>query len=131
MIERFNPRAHAGRDRYVWRGILSARVSIHAPTRGATGLISQIYHGIIVSIHAPTRGATLFLPPLPYVIGRFNPRAHAGRDTMDSRAYLTGAVSIHAPTRGATEWDSFRATIPAVSIHAPTRGATKRQNLNN
>ena len=56
------------------------KVSIHAPTRGAT--FDAVYSCFFryVSIHAPTRGATmpLYIPSLPF------------------------EVSIHAPTRGAT-----------------------------
>ncbi len=78
----FNPRAHAGRDRRAgawWIG--QRRVSIHAPTRGATpiAVFSGFDHSS-VSIHAPTRGATL---KASCVLTRrlgFNPRAHAGRD---------------------------------------------------
>ncbi len=56
------------------------RVSIHAPTRGAT-FSNHVANGAIeVSIHAPTRGAT-----------------------ADATAFGgAGSVSIHAPTRGAT-----------------------------
>ena len=99
-------------------------VSIHAPVRGATRLISQ--HGLTawfqstlpcgerpasmrvllyirsVSIHAPVRGAT-------YIIMVF---AQLER------------VSIHAPVRGATVKFYHRKEINAVSIHAPVRGAT-------
>ena len=55
-------------------------VSIHAPTRGATGHDALYVWCRLVSIHAPTRGATghnnIFQP--------------------------VKKVSIHAPTRGAT-----------------------------
>ena len=56
-------------------------ISIHAPTRGATGyrLLTYTFHHI--SIHAPTRGATSF-PFCQSAIAK---------------------ISIHAPTRGATE----------------------------
>jgi len=78
-------------------------VSIHAPTRGATGgylinYCSRQFQStrprgarlaakearkklILVSIHAPTRGATPFHAGL-YADGSFNPRAHAGRDSQ-------------------------------------------------
>ena len=55
-------------------------VSIHAPTRGATGDVGADVGCFNVSIHAPTRGATNLL------------RSEA----------LALKVSIHAPTRGAT-----------------------------
>ena len=78
----------------------------------------------------------------------FNPRAHAGRDSMSdmveqgesvfqstrprgARLYIIDKylhhedVSIHAPTRGATREVAGQDTKILVSIHAPTRGATK------
>ena len=58
----------------------TSRVSIHAPTRGATSSSMRICFFSSVSIHAPTRGATTTVMP--------------GTHTYD--------VSIHAPTRGAT-----------------------------
>ena len=121
-------------------------VSIHAPTRGATGAACPIWKKSKVSIHAPTRGATSASP------GRgscccFNPRSHAGSD-LEALSVQAGVgqfqstlprgerheqlliepsrflVSIHAPTRGATlcRWPLLLRYI--VSIHAPTRGAT-------
>ena len=54
-----------------------------------------------VSIHAPTRGATAAVS-LAFVLGGFNPRAHAGRDKQVELHILRLQVSIHAPTRGAT-----------------------------
>ena len=58
----------------------SSRVSIHAPTRGATGGCAGGIGRGTVSIHAPTRGAT--------------DDAVSGDDVA--------VVSIHTPTRGAT-----------------------------
>ena len=98
----FNPRAHAGRDRTIISDFESGKVSIHAPTRGATQQKSLQDYIAEVSIHAPTRGATV-QPPIISApvqvsihaptrgatprVGRsttppccFNPRAHAGRD---------------------------------------------------
>ena len=69
----FNPRARVGRD-------FQARMSVTA----------------IVSIHAPTRGATRIVAKRRC----FNPRARMGRDRWPDRA-LPG-VSIHAPAWGAT-----------------------------
>ena len=93
---------HGVRHRRGTRRGLGTRVSIHAPTRGATTLAVQQLHVGVVSIHAPTRGATC-----PSEIAR-----------------LLTQVSIHAPTRGATDgrWSIDRRG--KVSIHAPTRGAT-------
>ena len=55
-------------------------ISIHAPTRGATGLVNKVERMKRISIHAPTRGATLLRYDLRYLL----------------------LISIHAPTRGAT-----------------------------
>ena len=78
----FNPRTHTGCDDGWFATDTGGRVSIHAPTRGATAMGCKNPSGISVSIHAPTRGATS---------GGVQP------------LYLF-RVSIHAPTRGATSW---------------------------
>ena len=83
---------------------LERKVSIHAPTRGATLLAVLGVFFIFVSIHAPTRGATqyylyiqsayLFQSTLPRGerpeagqvqtwIRCFNPRSHEGSDTRN------------------------------------------------
>ena len=80
-----------------------ARVSIHAPARGATNARTQPSSLAKVSIHAPARGAT---------------------EVIGGSANAT-AVSIHAPARGATCQDGLGATETDVSIHAPARGATQ------
>ena len=125
---RFNPRTHTGCDYEIRYGLLRLlRVSIHAPTRGATVQIcerSDEY--FLVSIHAPTRGATsstsrcrivqqLFQSTHPHGVRPiiivniaffgyrcFNPRTHTGCDSSKSWKYPGARVSIHAPTRGAT-----------------------------
>ena len=105
------------------------KVSIHAPTRGATESFNitmtksrfqsthplgvrptEVYCIVVetkVSIHAPTRGATSFF------------RRHVFR----------WVVSIHAPTRGATKEEVKDFDPISVSIHAPTRGATGKAAL--
>ena len=79
------------------------RISIHAPTRGATLAILSLDNGSQISIHAPTRGATLHTSEAP---------AHK-------------AISIHAPTRGATKinlgethaGNTFQSTLPRGERH--------------
>ena len=100
-------------------------ISIHAPTRGATGYAPEEIKQIIfqstlpqgerlidpartpraykISIHAPTRGATIY----------------------NRRSRLETVISIHAPTRGATISNRAYVSRNSISIHAPTRGATK------
>ena len=56
------------------------KISIHAPTRGATPENGSYVLVSFISIHAPTRGATT--------------------ESIHTTTYT--AISIHAPTRGAT-----------------------------
>ena len=57
------------------------RVSIHAPTRGATPRsVVNRHSAAVVSIHAPTRGATFRPRGTRGVSQRFNSRTHAGCD---------------------------------------------------
>ena len=60
--------------------ITECKISIHAPTRGATTKDTDKALRHTISIHAPTRGAT------------YKRKKHLDK----------GKISIHAPTRGAT-----------------------------
>ena len=104
--------------------LVQNKISIHAPTRGATTL--NLYSGIFtpISIHAPTRGATrcsflqrphgLFQSTLPreerrktvhglnFIVSDFNPRSHERSDEKRTLWRSVIKISIHAPTRGAT-----------------------------
>ena len=122
-----------------------------------------------VSIHAPTKGATGCPRNDAGKVTGFNPRSHEGSDGCRPLPERNDRVSIHAPTKGATEMskfinadpDLFQSTLPRrerqvigfisgatdicfnprshegsdetsrihgrrlrVSIHAPTKGAT-------
>ena len=55
-------------------------ISIHAPTKGATNVLSCFFFSIFISIHAPTKGAT----------------------KIDDKLQSAIDISIHAPTKGAT-----------------------------
>ena len=78
-----------------------------------------------VSIHAPTRGAT---PRLSLILSTrcFNPRAHAGRDVLAMAFRRLGLFQSTRP-RGARLPKPINGTALTVSIHAPTRGATCQQ----
>ena len=111
------------------KAVSICKVSIHAPTQGATGveigyfpeIVFQSTHPrrvrlqagllkervIFVSIHAPTQGATY---------------------DWESR-YPKFYVSIHAPTQGATGGTINIIAHKGVSIHAPTQGATSRSTM--
>ena len=79
-LDCFNPRTHTGCDNAWSKALPLRRVSIHAPTRGAT-LIDCVYGKYTwVSIHAPTRGATLRAPRISIRGRGFNPRTHTGCD---------------------------------------------------
>ena len=77
-------------------------VSIHAPTRGATGHDALYVWCRLVSIHAPTRGATSMMNWTRRLImfQSTHPRG-VRREWLDVFGILY--VSIHAPTRGATK----------------------------
>ena len=122
------------------------RVSIHAPTKGATVFSRSRSCKNPVSIHAPTKGATstgwiavgnnLFQSTHPRRVRLACIRCRQG----------SNGVSIHAPTKGATQpplamrsctncfnprtHEGCDKGVPGecefcgVSIHAPTKGAT-------
>ena len=98
----FNPRAHEGRDSGQGHDTRLHSISIHAPTRGATGA-----------------GRVQTCSRLD-----FNPRAHEGRDAICAYLGVQPGISIHAPTRGATSSSRKSKVQQKISIHAPTRGAT-------
>ena len=54
----FNPRSHERSDNTAPIRLYIVRISIHAPTRGATPGRKGIGLMDMISIHAPTRGAT-------------------------------------------------------------------------
>ena len=58
MILNFNPRSHERSDHFPINADRGYNISIHAPTRGATGSIHKKNQLKAISIHAPTRGAT-------------------------------------------------------------------------
>ena len=78
----FNPRTHAGVRRLLGgRQVRVHRVSIHAPTQGATSSTCGSHRSE----------------------SSFNPRTHAGCDSAVRPVFRVGdVVSIHAPTQGAT-----------------------------
>ncbi len=94
-------------------------ISIHAPTRGATGITPDKGLAMPISIHAPTRGATpveaAFTPA-----EIFQSTLPRGERQSGSKNYLqNNRISIHAPTRGATYPLPVHRTYRQISIHAP------------
>ncbi len=95
----FNPRSHERSDKSpVGAMFVGNNISIHAPTRGATGTPVTGVKGAKISIHAPTRGAT-----------------HS-----NTASHTEDVISIHAPTRGATailhKKFVYFYTIPTINI---------------
>ena len=97
----FNPRTREGCDLANNIVKLVMQVSIHAPAKGATGLLTCVDGVALVSIHAPAKGAT----KVKLVLGtkkRFNPRTREGCDAYLCLPCRVHKVSIHAPAKGAT-----------------------------
>ena len=127
---------------------LAIEISIHAPARGATCILSVCNNIGDISIHAPARGATLLPPSLHLLQRYFNPRSREGSDwwmplpeppeelfqsTLPRGERQNAAVKI-------ARYVKFQSTLPRgerpgccgcwgggriISIHAPARGATR------
>ena len=100
----FNPRSHAGSD---GNGDFSVprmlKVSIHAPTRGATQNKYDALHADNGFQSTLPRGERLISSRCPIVIRAFQstlPRGERPQRLKPKAVKLV--VSIHAPTRGAT-----------------------------
>ena len=143
----FNPRSHEGSDDNRTGDIKCLKISILAPTRGATRFICEQYAGLSISIHAPTRGATVFkiIKSVGYTI--FQSTLPRGERPQPVKIYrLTGKFQSTLP-RGERHFvlGLFRVLVnfnprshegsdtltnsgedasTNISIHAPTRGAT-------
>ena len=120
----FNPRSDERSDISKFVNVEVSRISIHAPTNGATYLYRYLYILVTfqstlrrterpvssavssavssISIHAPTNGAT----------------------SCVYRTLIAYLISIHAPTNGATYQNITVDVSLLISIHAPTNGAT-------
>ena len=120
----FNSRAHGGRDPLVMARVAKCRVSIHAPTGGATLQGFELQAAKKFQFTRPRGGATRHLLQNVRAL-RFNSRAHGGRDGVRQCHSRRGRVSIHAPTGGATISCVRPYQRKRVSIHAPTGGATE------
>ena len=78
-------------------------VSIHAPMKGATSVVTKTQWETLVSIHAPMKGATIWYRIKQLQQHSFNPRSHEGSDGSPGTFQPGGdSVSIHAPMKGAT-----------------------------
>ena len=124
ILNNFNPRSHKGSDYHSHGGNWDDwKISIHAPTRGATVegrrkktvviFQSTLPQGERPTLFIQSTSAQKFQSTLPQ--GErpagfrillpsvdFNPRSHKGSDGFSMAASARFAISIHAPTRGAT-----------------------------
>ena len=99
----FNPRTHTGYDVPGGSHRHFPRVSIHAPTRGTTYIIIDLY---------------VFL-------GGFNPRTHTGYDQRLEHIVDKEFEFQSTHPHGVRPWKGDEGKIThEVSIHAPTRGTT-------
>ena len=121
----FNPRTHTGCDSAFCTRGYEDRVFQSTHPHGVRRTFAFARQSTQkVSIHAPTRGATRCSHQVKTSITSFNPRTHTGCDMMLVATATRIYVSIHAPTRGATFHNRHNQQGLRVSIHAPTRGAT-------
>ena len=101
-VQGFNPRSHEGSDGVLPDNRKDCRVSIHAPTKGATAdsilsIASTEFQSTLPRRERRTSSQTSAAP------SGFNPRSHEGSDLYRiDLAFLIARVSIHAPTKGAT-----------------------------
>ena len=118
-----------------------AEISIHAPTRGATGRVfvaTGFYHSFQSTLPRGERQILVlalmvthaFQSTLPRgerpawgehfsIVKYFNPRSHEGSDIPLAKITVVCGISIHAPTRGATNTSAsmsfgliFQSTLP-------------------
>ena len=100
-------------------GFMDFLLSIHAPTRGATGapcadrLVQKTFQS---TLPHGERQISSFGFDLELT---FNPRSHTGSDEIERIKSLWATLSIHAPTRGATAVNivyrtlcAFQSTLP-------------------
>ena len=99
----FNPRSHERSDKNFMLLYWLVKISIHAPTRGAT---IQDLVIILIPLHFNPRSHERSDPcGWCYRLRQiyFNPRSHERSDGDVNKIDCGGSViSIHAPTRGAT-----------------------------
>ena len=146
----FNPRTHVGCD-YPRLGVVrNHRISIHAPTWGATlSDLQRMKEAEFQSTHprgvrpywvGQCAGGGYFNPRthvgcdvrdllFPYFSMDFNPRTHVGCDRRSTRAATEGR-NFNPRTHGGCDVVYVEAARgDGISIHAPTWGATRKPTL--
>ena len=92
------------------------RISIHAPTKGATNNQHKRQHSGSISIHAPTKGATIIEGLREGGFIDFNPRSHEGSDYY--------GYDYPGNSRG------FQSTLPRRERLRRNRQEPQRENFN-
>ena len=121
----FNPRSHERSDLCAGLSLyLCTRISIHAPTRGATKSVDSGDMMSEISIHAPTRGATFVAHIRIRILMYFNPRSHERSDNNKYNNLTNSRLFQSTLPREERQCVHYFLTPLSISIHAPTRGAT-------
>ena len=151
MSAYFNPRSHERSDAYKTDEQRYSEISIHAPTRGATGTLTfkqplAVFQSTLPREERPQETR------MSDIHSNFNPRSHERSDSNIKTPRRQKRISIHAPTRGATttsQTSCIKALdfnprshersdvalyvscilVAVISIHAPTRGATGKRYI--
>ena len=77
-------------------------ISIHAPLRGATKILSLSSPSNQISIHAPLRGATSPVVDTTAAVTFQSTLPCGERPVLSRKSDIIFRISIHAPLRGAT-----------------------------
>ena len=142
----FNPHSHEGSDDLKSDTHQTTAISIHTPTRGATGILKKTVYTEQFQSTLPRgerrtqmrilKEIDKFQSTLPrgerrwkslYILlsSDFNPTLPRGeRPDEQYLIWCDTNISIHTPTRGATFHMSLPCSAHSISIHTPTRGAT-------
>ena len=145
----FNPRTHVGCDGLRHNGLQPARISIHAPTWGATHCLDPVLalgpnfnprtHVGCDSTAASGQGTRTDFNPRTHVgcdrsprsstptSGHFNPRTHVGCDTPFPAHLRRSCLFQSTHPRGVRRRLINTFLFYYISIHAPTWGATGRR----
>ena len=120
----FNPRSREGSDNNHLHKPLPQRISIHAPAKGATAIMSTSAATIDNFNPRSREGSDYVLRMHASRLWNFNPRSREGSDAKQCANTESQSISIHAPAKGATPMQQRLQQQQRISIHAPAKGAT-------
>ena len=101
-ISNFNPRSDERSDYELVHIDVVQRISIHAPTNGATFCFSHSLHPPVYFNPRSDERSDVIKSALTPQVTYFNPRSDERSDRNVSDKYQYLDISIHAPTNGAT-----------------------------